>query len=169
MTTLRGRHVAGALLVGALVAGGALEIALARSLPPASSEGRWLRVSTRDTAWDAHVGVVDRALADGDVPGAVAAWHDAYGAALASRRWEALVEVGDAFVRIGNAAASISGSRANARQAYFAALVRAERDGSADGVRRVARAFEALGDHAVAAQCARIARRLAERGGARPG
>jgi hypothetical protein len=117
----------------------------------------------------AHLGVIDRALAADDVTVAVLAWHDAYGAALATGRWEPLVEVGDAFVRIGDAVSSISGSRANARLAYLGALTRAQRDGSVDGVRRVAQAFQALGDHAVAAQCTRIAQRLAERGGTRPG
>jgi hypothetical protein len=169
MTMMRRRHVAGALLLGALVVGGALEIALARSGAPDSTDGRWLRPPKRDTAWEAHLAAIDRALADDHVSAAVLAWHDAYGAALATGRWEPLVEVGDAFVRIGAAASSISGSRANARLAYLAALTRAQGDGSVDGVRRVARAFEALGDHAVAAQCTRIARRLAERGGTRPG
>jgi hypothetical protein len=159
MIVLRRRHVAGALLLGAVVAGGALELALARSGTPAPT----------DTGWPAHLGVIDRALAADDVTVAVLAWHDAYGAALATGRWEPLVEVGDAFVRIGDAVSSISGSRANARLAYLGALTRAQRDGSVDGVRRVAQAFQALGDHAVAAQCTRIAQRLAERGGARPG
>jgi hypothetical protein len=169
MNARRRTWLAAALLLGAVSVGGALEIALARSGGQDVGGGRWLRWPPRDTGWQAHVAVVDRALAVADVSGAVRAWHDAYGAALASGQWEALVEVGDAFVRIGDAAASAAGSRSNARQAYLAALVRAQRDGSADGARRVARAFEALGDHAVAAQCGRIASRLAERGGARPG
>lgn len=169
MIVLKRRHLAGALLVGAVVAGGALELALARAGTPVSTNGTWLRPPRRDTGWPAHLGVIDRALAADDVTVAVLAWHDAYGAALATGRWEPLVEVGDAFVRIGDAASSISGSRANARLAYLGALTRAQRDGSVDGVRHVAQAFQALGDHAVAAQCTRIAQRLAERGGARPG
>jgi hypothetical protein len=163
------RHLAGALLVAAIIVGGALELALARSGGPVATDGRWLPRPARDTAWEAHVIAVDRALAADDVTAAVLAWHDAYGAALATGRWEPLVEVGDAFVRIGEAASSSSGSRANARLAYLGALTRAQRDGSVDGVQRVAQAFEALGDYAVAAQCTRIAQRLAERGGARPG
>jgi len=114
-----------------------------------------------DTLWIANVASVDQALARHDVSAAVGAWHDAYGAALASRGWEGMIAVGDAFLRIGTEAGSVSGSRPNARQAYLNALVRAHRDGSADGTRRTAEAFAALGDHAVAEHCFRVADDLA--------
>lgn len=114
-----------------------------------------------DTLWIANVASVDQALARHDVSAAVGAWHDAYGAALASRGWEGMIAVGDAFLRIGTEAGSVSGSRPNARQAYLNALVRAHRDGSADGMRRTAEAFAALGDHAVAEHCFRVADDLA--------
>ncbi len=110
-----------------------------------------------DTLWRAHVGTVDQALARHDVSAAVGAWHDAYGAALASRGWEGMLAVGDAFLRIGAEAGTVSGSRSNARQAYLNALIRARRDGSREGLRRTAAAFAALGDHAVATQCLRVA------------
>lgn len=114
-----------------------------------------------DTLWRAHVGTVDQALARHDVSAAVGAWHDAYGAALASRGWEGMLAVGDAFLRIGAEAGTVSGSRSNARQAYLNALIRAHRDGSMDGLRRTAAAFAALGDHAVATHCLRVADALA--------
>ncbi len=114
-----------------------------------------------DPLWKAHVVAVDRALAQHDVSAAVGAWHDAYGAALASRGWEGMIAVGDAFLRIGAEARTPSGSRPNARQAYLNALIRAHRDGSPDGMRRTAEAFAALGDHAVATQCLRVANELA--------
>jgi hypothetical protein len=114
-----------------------------------------------DTLWRVHVGTVDQALARHDVSGAVGAWHDAYGAALASRGWEGMLAVGDAFLRIGAEAGTVSGSRSNARQAYLNALIRAHRDASLDGLRRTAAAFEALGDHAVATHCRRVADELA--------
>jgi hypothetical protein len=97
------------------------------------------------------------------VSAAVGAWHDAYGAALASRGWEGMIAVGDAFLRIGVEAGTRNGSRPNARQAYLNALIRAHRDGSPDGMRRAAEAFAALGDHAVATQCLRVADELAAR------
>jgi hypothetical protein len=113
-----------------------------------------------DTLWRAHVGTIDQALARHDVSAAVGAWHDAYGAALASRGWEGMLAVGDAFLRIGAEAGAVSGSRANARQAYLDALIRAHRDGSPEGLRRTAAAFAALGDHAVATLCLRAADEL---------
>ena len=73
----------------------------------------------------------------------------------------ALIAVGDASLRIGAEAGTPSGSRPNARQAYLNALNRARRDGSPDGMRRTAQAFAALGDHAVASQCFRLADELA--------
>jgi hypothetical protein len=51
--------------------------------------------------------------------------------------------------------------QALARQAYLNALIRAHRDGALDGLRRTAAAFEALGDHAVATHCRRVADELA--------
>jgi hypothetical protein len=114
-----------------------------------------------DTLWKAHLVTIDQALARHDVSAAVGAWHDAYGAALASRGWEGMIAVGDAFLRIGTEAGTASGSRSNARQAYLNALIRAHRDGSAEGMRRTAEAFAVLGDHAVAIQCRRVADGLA--------
>ena len=114
-----------------------------------------------DALWRAHVETIDRALARHDLSAAVGAWHDAYGAALASRGWEGMIAVGDAFLRIGAETGTAGASRANARQAYLNALIRAHRDGSSDGMRRTAAAFGALGDHAVAAQCLRVADELA--------
>ena len=75
-----------------------------------------------DTLWRAHVALMDHALARHDVSAAVGAWHDAYGAALASRGWEGMLAVGDAFLRIGAEAGAVSGSRSNARQAYLKCL-----------------------------------------------
>jgi hypothetical protein len=114
-----------------------------------------------DALWKAHLVTIDQALARNDVSAAVGAWHDAYGAALASRGWEGMLAAGDAFLRIGTEAGTVSGSRSNARQAYLNALIRAHRDGSIEGMRRTAAAFAALGDHAVATQCLRVAGELA--------
>ena len=114
-----------------------------------------------DTLWHAHIPIVDQALARHDVSAAVGAWHDAYGAALASRSWEGMIAVGDAFLRIGAEAGSGRGSRPNARQAYLNALIRAHHEGSADGMRRTAEAFAALGDQAVAGHCFQLADEMA--------
>jgi hypothetical protein len=120
-----------------------------------------------ERAWIEHVRLVDEALARGDVSAAVRRWHDAYGAALSSRRPEALVASGEAFVRISAAAGTPGGGKPNARLAYLAALRLAERQQSVEGVLGVARAFDALGDRQVAEYCVRIADALAARQGRR--
>lgn len=114
-----------------------------------------------DGVWRAHLAVVERELARGHVDAAVRAWHDAYGAALASRSWESMIAVGDAFRAIGRASGSVRGARMNAREAYLSALIRARREGSVDGAIRSAEAFRALDDRVVGEQCLRIAERLA--------
>jgi hypothetical protein len=76
------------------------------------------------------------------------------GIAVAQRRWDRLLSVGDV-------AALQETGRPHARQAYLAALRMAERDRSVEGVVRVAQAFARLGDRDVALQCLRIAARLA--------
>jgi hypothetical protein len=113
-----------------------------------------------ELTWKDYLGVVDQALARGDVGDAARSWQDAYGVAVASRRWDALLAAGEAFVRIGEVSGHPEGARPNARHAYMAALMQAERQGSVQGVRAVGRAFEALGDRDVAAYCDRIAAAL---------
>lgn len=114
-----------------------------------------------DAAWRLHVALVDQALGRGDVSTAVRAWHDAYGAAMGSRDWAAMLEVGDAFHRIGDVAHSREGAKPNARQAYLVGLVRAWRAESVTGVLRAAQSFAALGDREVASAALGIADRLA--------
>ncbi len=66
-----------------------------------------LQAPARQEASDASattpVRAVDDALAKNAVGAAGRAWHTAYGAALGSRRWEDMVEVGDAALRLGEA------------------------------------------------------------------
>jgi hypothetical protein len=115
-------------------------------------------------AWEPHVRWVNELVDRGDVSAATYAWRDAYGAALDGPGWDGLLAAGDAFVRIADLARAPRAARSNAREAYLAALIRAERADSVDGVLRTAAAFAGLGEPAVAEQCVRIARRLAERG-----
>ncbi len=117
----------------------------------------------REAPWRVHIRRVDEAVAQRNAIAADLAWHDAYAVALGSRRWDAMVEVGDACLRAGEVAGSLKAAEAEARQAYFTALVRALNDTSLDGALRVAEAFAALADREVEEQCLRIAERLAER------
>lgn len=109
-----------------------------------------------DADWERRLARVDRALVEENASGAIYEWREAYGAALRSRRWEALAAVGDAGARLEAMMGSTGRHRAEARQAYLAALFRARAAGSAEGMRRAAGGFEALGDQ----EAADLARRM---------
>ena len=117
---------------------------------------------TRDDGlWRAYLDVVEKELRHGHVDVAVRVWHDAYGAALESRRWDSMIAVGDAFMAIGRASGTPGGARMNAREAYLTALIRARRDRSVDGAVRSAEAFQELDDRVLVEQCLHIAAQLA--------
>ena len=112
--------------------------------------------------WTEALKAVDDALPF-DLGVAVRAWHDAYSAAWRSRRWEGFVAVGDAYPKIGAASKEMAAARATARASYVMALNRATAVGSVDGVLRVARAFDALGDREVALTVVRMAEKIVRR------
>lgn len=120
----------------------------------------------RSGAWTTPLRRMDEALAAGDIRLVERAWHDAYGQALGSRRWEGMVEAGDAALRIRAVAKAQRLAAPTARQAYLTALVRARGQGSVDGVLRTAEAFARLGDGEVVEQALQVARDL---GGVHPG
>lgn len=120
-----------------------------------------LVVTTPPPSWKTHVERVDQALATKDLSGAVMAWHDAYGAALGSREWEAMLAVGDASRRIGDATPARRGFDAKARQSYLTALFRARERRALEGVLGATAAFATLGDRDVVEQGLHIARDLA--------
>jgi hypothetical protein len=121
----------------------------------ASSEAR---PSPDPSMWKERLAIVDRAIERSELHRAIFEWHEAYGVALGSRRWDAMVAMGDRAVRISELTGDPTRFRAEARQAYLNALFRARAQRSAEGVSHVADAFERLGDAEVAQQ----ARRLAE-------
>jgi hypothetical protein len=109
--------------------------------------------SGSDQPWAEYLNSMDDALAAGDARAADWALRQAHWVALGSRRWEGMIEVGDAARRVGNVTA--------ARTAYLTAAFRARRLGSLDGVLGCAEAFAALGDREVAEQWLGVARDLA--------
>src|SRR5437867_1202317 len=78
-----------------------------------------------------------------------------------SLHWEGLIEVGDAYLRIGQDSGLPDATLATARRVYFAALFRACQKDSLDGILRVADAFARLGDGQVVEECVTLARLLA--------
>jgi hypothetical protein len=114
-----------------------------------------------ETAWRDHLQAADEALAESNLTRAAHVWQEARSAALRSGAWNALVEVGDASLRIGELAAARVGARAEARGLYLRALFQARAQGSLDGVLRVTEAFASLGDQDVVDRGLRVARQLA--------
>jgi len=136
-----------ALLVGALALAG---IALA-SLGGAATQGLVgaPRPMLEERSLPARLAAVNAAITREEVGRAVFEWRDAYSSALGSRRWEAMLEVGDAATRIDALAGrggAPTGFRAEARQAYLRALFDARAARSPEGMHRAADAFAALGD-----------------------
>ena len=105
--------------------------------------------------------MMDEAISARDLTRAGREWRDAFALALASRRWEAMVDMGDAAVKIagvdGDAGGSRSDFRAQARQAYLRALFQARNQRAYAGIERVATAFAALGDTDVASRARALA------------
>ena len=138
-------------------------ILLVRPMPPQGSplRGHGGELDEGD-GWRVHVHTVDRALSQGDVLAAETAWQEARRQALMIRRWEAMLNLGDASRRIGQRGGFPGTAVAKARTGYLAALIRAREQGSVDGTLRAAEAFASLGDWEVAAQGVRVAEQLAD-------
>lgn len=133
------------------VALGVLETWLARTPLP----------SIDDSPWISHISAMHDALARHDPSGAVHQWQQAYLAALGSRRWDAMVAVGDASVVMAKESNGQARFVGKAREAYLTALFRSRHEQSLEGVLRVTKAFTDLGDDQVVQQCLRIAHQLA--------
>jgi hypothetical protein len=120
-----------------------------------------------DAAADApayvHYQRAEEALAAGDVVRAVRHWREGHAAAMASRRWEGLVEAGDLYRRIGARGGFHTDAVARARDCYLTALLRARGERSLDGVLHATNAFVDLGDDALVERGLDIARGLAAR------
>jgi hypothetical protein len=122
--------------------------------------------SRDDGLWRRHLDLVERELERGRIDVAVRLWHDAHGAAIASRTWESMLALGDAWLAIGRAAGTPRGARERARDAYTTALIRTRRVRSVDGVIGSAEGFRRLDEHVFAEQSLRIAEQVAEGDGA---
>jgi len=117
--------------------------------------------ATAPRSWTPPLARADEALQDGDLAAALACWREARLTAIRSGRWEGLIEVGDASLRLGEAGGFRRDAKTQAREAYLGALLRAQRQRSLEGVLRAAVAFGELGDREVTVQAIRIAERQA--------
>ncbi len=141
-----------------------LGVAVAAALIGAASTCGESLTGSATPPWAVPLQRVDTALASRNVRAAEEAWHDAHRAALGSRqRWDGLIEVGEAYLRIGEVANERQAPKATGRRLYLTALSRARQLGSQDGVLRTAEAFAVLGDREAVSQCLDVADRVAER------
>jgi hypothetical protein len=115
----------------------------------------------RDEPWAAYVRRAEEALMRRDAGAAEREWHEAYIAAMGSWRWEGVIEVGDLYLRIGEATGLRQSAIARARNLYLIALFRARQQDAIDGLLRAAEGFARVADRDVAEQCLRLAERLA--------
>jgi hypothetical protein len=158
-------HARAATWFGLIIATGtALAMVTAPRTSPISvashAAAETVGVETRP-AWQIALDTMDRALAAGDISGAEMAWRNAYGLAIRSRQWEALLAAGDGSLRIADHVLVKKPYRARAADAWRGALFRARAQRSVDGVLRVAEGFGRLGDAEGLTQVLRIADGLA--------
>jgi hypothetical protein len=145
------------VVLGAATLLAALEVTAARggaSAPKADT--RWA-----GTPWISPLRDMDDAIARGDLTAAETARHQAYRAAIASRRWEGFLAAGDATLRLGEATQSRGTAEPEARRLYLSALFRAPGQQSLDGVLLATEAFARLGDRDVVEKGLHLARDLA--------
>ena len=140
------------VVLGAAVLLAALEVMAARGSASARKG---------DTPWTSPLGDMDQAIARSDVAVAVTARHEAYRAAIASRKWEGFLAAGDAILRLGEMTQSRSAAEPEARRLYLSALFRACGQQSLDGVLLATEAFVRLGDRDGVEKGLRMARDLA--------
>jgi hypothetical protein len=111
--------------------------------------------------WQIALDTMDRAVGAGDITAAEMAWRNAYGLAIRSRQWQALLAAGDGSLRTGDHVLAKQPYRARAGEAWRAALFLARKQHSVDGVLGVAEGFARLGDEVGLTQALRIADGLA--------
>ena len=128
----------------------------ARLSPPPSGASTLVEPPGPAPAWGERLGRLDEAIQMRRVSRAAHEWRHAYGEALRSRSWEALLATGDRAARIDGLLPRSGPFREEARRAYLAALLRARSERSDAGVLGAADAFQRLGDAAPASAARRM-------------
>ena len=115
--------------------------------------------------WREPLARAEGALARGDARGAERAWEEAHRAAVRAGASRGMLELGRAYLRIGEAAHDRATAVTRARRTLLMAMFHARERGDADVVAGAGEAFAALGDHEVASRAAEIALELSARKG----
>jgi hypothetical protein len=115
-----------------------------------------------DARWREPLGRAEAALAEGQARQAEQAWEEAQRAAMrATSPPTGLVDVGRAYLRIGEAAHDRQTAVARARVLYLRALFRARERGDVAGMTAAGEAFANLGDCEVARRAFAVVRTVA--------
>ena len=130
---------------------------------PRAPAGHDLALSTIPD-WRDPLRRADTALSEGDAAGAERAWDEAYRLALATSDPYAMIEVGRAYLAIGEVVYDRPMAAARARRIFLSALFLGRGLRNVHAVAAAAEALAALGDHDLAARGFRIAVTLAQRG-----
>ena len=110
--------------------------------------------------WVQRIARVDAALTRADLSVAIYEWREAYGAAVRTRRSEALIAVAQRAMRLAELGAGSGYFRSEARHIYMHAALRARAERSPQVILGIAEAFDKLGDTERASQVRRIAEHL---------
>ena len=110
--------------------------------------------------WVQRIARVDAALARSDLSVAIYEWREAYGAAVRTRRSEALIAAAQRAMRLAELGAGSDYFRRQARHIYMHAALRARGARSPQVILAIAEAFAKLGDTERASQVRRIAKTL---------
>lgn len=145
---LTGAVVLGVIGISGVTAGGSATRGLARAalVQPDSVQ-----------AWSQRIALVDEALGRSDLSRATHEWREAYRAALKSKRSDGLIAVGDRAIRIAELAGESSDFRAEARNVYVHAALRASAERSRTTILGIVDRLERLGDPERAGQMRHIA------------
>ena len=110
--------------------------------------------------WVQRIARVDAGLARSDLSVAIYEWREARGAAVRTRRSEALIAVAQRAMRLAELGAGSDYFRHEARHIYMHAALRARAERSPQVILAIAEAFDKLGDTERASQVRRIAKTL---------
>ncbi len=123
------------------------------------SPARWLLGD--GPPWSAHIRRVEEALARQDLANAQREWDAAYSSALILKEWQGMAAVGEAYMRVKERTGGGEEGRTEARRIFQIAFARAQRQGSLDGVLRMAEDFAELRDLVLADLALHVAQGLA--------
>lgn len=135
---------------GSTAAFWAVGVLLAWSVIDVTAPAAQARTPAPAAAWRDSLSRAEIALANGEMRQAEQAWEEARRAAIRSRMPHGLLEVGVAYLNIGEATRDRQTAVARARQLFLESLFRARQRRDVDGIAAAGQAFASLGDCEVA-------------------